>query len=104
MQNSFQTITPRKKTLARQPMLDDNFMKELSPLFMTGHSSNYGKAKLEMMLSPLPANKDLFSQLLASGLKPNQEDDFQRYEILEEESFEQMDELMINHSQSEGSL
>jgi hypothetical protein len=36
-----------------------------------------------MLHSPLPTNKDLFSQLIASEIKNNYEETFKNYEILE---------------------
>lgn len=54
-----------------------------------------------MLHSPLPTAKDLFSQLIASEVKGDNEDIYQRYEIVEEESFEMIDEAMIEASYQE---
>jgi len=70
MQKSYHPKTPQKKTFQNILHHDDQPLKELSPLMLTVFSSNYSKlTKLEMLHSPLPTNKDLFSQLIASEIK-----------------------------------
>ena len=101
MQKTFDTLTPQKKMGHIFNQHEDSFMKDLPPLAMTISSSNFGKVTLEMLSSPLPASKDLFAQLLASERKPIEADIFQGYEILEEDSYEQPDEMMIEYSQEE---
>lgn len=54
-----------------------------------------------MLNSPLPANKDLFSQLLGTERKVVPEDCFPYYEILEEESYENVDDLNLQEYMSE---
>ena len=89
MQKSYLPKTPQKKSFQSLHAHEDYPLKELSPLMLTFFSSNYGKmTKLEMLHSPLPANKDLFAQLIASEVKNSTEDTFRNYEILEEESYE----------------
>lgn len=46
MQKTFQPITPQKKALSLFPSHDDLSLKELSPMFLTVTSSNFGKVKL----------------------------------------------------------
>jgi hypothetical protein len=92
MQKAFHPLTPQKKSVSFHSFHEDSLLKELSPYFATVCSSNNGKIKLEMMQSPLPTTKDLFSQLLASEKKVSIEEELNRYEILEEEeSYEQID-------------
>jgi hypothetical protein len=80
MQKQFHPITPQKITHAHFAGHDDHLLKELSPLMLTVISSSQGKiAKLEMLQSPLPANKDLFSQLLGTEIKNATEDCLQNY-------------------------
>jgi len=67
MQKSYLPKTPQKKTFQNIHFYDEQPLKELSPVTLTVFSSNYSKlTKLEMLHSPLPTNKDLFSQLIAS--------------------------------------
>jgi hypothetical protein len=101
MQRSFHPITPQKRNISMLSLHDDLLLKELSPLVLTVGSSGYGKVKLEMLHSPQPTNKDLFSQLLASELKCNYDDYFHNYEILEEESYENLDDLNMKESMSD---
>lgn len=54
-----------------------------------------------MLQSPLPTTKDLFSQLIASGQKVQQEDYFKNYEIMEEDSFDNIDILDLQKEISE---
>lgn len=69
---------------------------------LTVISSSHGKiAKLEMLQSPLPANKDLFSQLLGSEIKNATDDCLHNYEIMEEESYENVDDVILNNYTSE---
>ena len=82
MQKTFETITPQKRAFSKLSQADEPHLKELSPLVLTIGSSSYGKIKLEMLQSPVPASKDLFAQLLASEHKICPEDYFQNYEIL----------------------
>ena len=98
MQRPFAPLTPQKKTLALHPLHEDTLLKELSPCFMTVSSSNFGKVKLEMMQSPLPTTKDLFSQLLASEKKSLQEEEEHHYEIIDEDIYYQIDEDMLKES------
>lgn len=66
MQKSLHHLTPQKRTLNKFSFHDEHLLKELSPQLLTVGSSGYGKVHLEMLNSPLPTNKDLFSQLLQS--------------------------------------
>lgn len=80
MQKNFPPITPQKRSFSLLTPHEENFFKELSPMFLTVSSSNYSsKVKLEMLTSPVPTSKDLFSQLLASEHKLNNEDYFKNY-------------------------
>lgn len=54
-----------------------------------------------MLQSPIPTSKDLFSQLLASELKIQQEDYFRHSEILEEESYENIDVIDLEDDPSQ---
>lgn len=83
MQKSFVAITPQKKT-TKHHMFEEH-LKQLSPLMLTVFSSSYGKmSKLEMMQSPVPTNKDLFYQLLASEIKAIPQNYAENYELLDQ--------------------
>ena len=99
MQATFHPLTPQKKSFSLHAFHEDPLLKQLSPLVMTIGSSGYGKVKLEMLQSPQPTSKDLFSQLLASEAKATEEETLRRYEIMEEESSEILDEVLDNESQ-----
>ena len=51
-----------------------------------------------MMNSPLPITHDLFSQLLADEQKATLDSAYKHYEILQEESFESIDDDLMRHS------
>lgn len=55
-----------------------------------------------MLQSPIPTSKDLFSQLLASEHKIQLEDYFRHAEILEEESYENIDAIDLEDDPSQG--
>lgn len=95
MHKSCQAVTPQKRTFSKLPQVDDMNLKELSPMVLTVGSSSYGKIKLEMLHSPIPTSKDLFSQLLASEHKIVPDDYLHNYEILEEESYENIDDIVL---------
>jgi hypothetical protein len=80
MQKSF-LATPQKKTARHHPL--DEPLKELSPLLLTVFS-NSKMNRLEMMHSPLPTNKDLFYQLLATEIKPIPESQHENYDLFDD--------------------
>jgi hypothetical protein len=91
MQKSFVAMTPQKRSLTLFHAQEEHPLTDLSPMLPHYlHSNSRPALALEMLQSPLPANRDLFSQLLATEFKPLVQP---TYELMEEETYEDFDEF-----------
>jgi hypothetical protein len=88
MQKMYGPITPQKRTLAFH---HEDALKELSPSpcpcpkALLSHRKH---PKLELLQSPAPLHRDLFSQLLSAELEDSFPASPVAYEIMEEEYYE----------------
>lgn len=97
MQKSFVAMTPQKRSLPLFHPQEEQPLSDLSPMLPHSLSNSRPALALQMLHSPLPAHRDLFSQLLATDPKPHPPS----AHLMEEETYEDFDEFYRDQEESE---